>query len=248
MSNVAIALRNVTFGYEPNRPILRNVGLELRERDGIALMGRNGAGKTTALHVLVGLLRPQCGHVEAFGRVCRCEHDFVEVRRRVALMFQDSEDQLFCPTVVEDVAFGPLNLGKTAREARRLATNALNQVGMNGYEERVTHHLSAGEKKSIALASLLSMEPEVLLMDEPSGNLDPGARRRLIELLRSFQHTKIVATHDLELVVEVCSRVVVLDDGKVMADGTPREILGDECLMRAHGLETPHVFRHLHPH
>ncbi|MDI6774569.1 MAG: energy-coupling factor ABC transporter ATP-binding protein [Verrucomicrobiota bacterium] len=248
MSDICLALRSVTFWYEPDRPVLGDVGLVVREGERVALMGRNGAGKTTALHLLVGLLRPQRGQVEAFGQICGREQDFLEVRRRVALLFQNSDDQLFCPTVIEDVAFGPLNLGKSPTEARALATEALARVGMVGYENRITHHLSAGEMKLAALAGLLSMRPAILLLDEPSSNLDPRARRRLIELLKSFEQTQIIATQDQELAVEVCSRVVVLDGGKVVVDGPARDILADEALMLAHGLERPHILRRQHPH
>lgn len=248
VSDICVALRSVTFGYDPDRAVLDDLNMAVSDGEQVALMGRNGAGKTTVLHLLVGLLRPQRGQVEAFGKICRRDQDFMEVRRRVALLFQNSDDQIFCPTVIEDVAFGPLNLGKSQAESMALATEALARVGMAGNENRITHHLSAGEKKLIALAGLLSMQPSALLMDEPSSNLDPHARRSLIELFRSFKHTKIIAAHDLELIVEVCARVIVLDCGKVVADGPTSEILNDETLMLAHGLERPHILRHLHPH
>jgi len=248
MSENCFILRDVTFGYEHAKPVFDNIELLIRAGEQVALVGRNGAGKTTLFHMFVGLLVPEKGSVEVLGRVRCCERDFLEVRRHVALLFQNSEDQLFSPTVVEDVAFGPLNLGKSPAEAMMLATEALARVGMTGYENRITHHLSAGEMKLVALAGLLSMNPSALLMDEPSSNLDAAARRRLVALLKSLKQTKIIATHDMELVVEVCERVLVLDRGRIVADGAPRSILSDEELMRNHGLEVPHIIRHMHPH
>jgi cobalt/nickel transport system ATP-binding protein len=169
-------------------------------------------------------------------------------RRAVGMVFQDPDDQLFMPTVAEDVAFGPLNAGLPPAQVEERVAEALRRVGMTHVRERPPYRLSAGEKRAVAIAAVLAMSPDILVMDEPSSNLDPRARRRLIELLRSFEHTRIVATHDLELVVQVCTRVVVLDDGRVVADGPTRDILDDEPLMLAHGLECPHILRHAHPH
>jgi cobalt/nickel transport system ATP-binding protein len=164
------------------------------------------------------------------------------------MVFQDSDDQLFMPTVFEDVVFGPLHLGMTAGEAGKRAQDALERVGMVHLRDRPPYKLSAGEKRAVAIATVLSGVPDVLVMDEPSSNLDPRGRRRLMDLLRSFEHTRIIATHDLELVVELCPRVIVLDGGRVMADGATASILGDEALMLRHGLEKPHSLRHQHPH
>ena len=169
-------------------------------------------------------------------------------RRAVGMVFQDPDDQLFMPTVAEDVAFGPLNAGLPADQVELRVATALARVGMAHVRERPPYRLSAGEKRAVAIATVLAMTPDILVMDEPSSNLDPRARRRLIELLQSFEHTKIIATHDLELVVEVCSRVIVLDGGTVVADGPTRDLLSDESLMLAHGLERPHILRHSHPH
>ncbi|MDD5708238.1 MAG: energy-coupling factor ABC transporter ATP-binding protein, partial [Kiritimatiellae bacterium] len=158
------------------------------------------------------------------------------------------DDQLFMPTVAEDVAFGPLNAGLPRDQVEQRVAAALERVGMTGVRERAPYHLSAGEKRAVAIATVLAMSPDILVMDEPSANLDPRGRRRLIELLRSFEHTRIIATHDLEMVVEVCTRVLLLDGGKIVADGAPGEILNDEALMLSHGLERPHILRHSHPH
>jgi len=169
-------------------------------------------------------------------------------RRAVGMVFQDPDDQLFMPTVAEDVAFGPLNAGLKPDQVELMVATALERVGMAHVRARPPYRLSAGEKRAVAIATVLAMTPDILVMDEPSSNLDSRARRRLIELLRSFEHTRIIATHDLELVVEVCSRVIMLDRGTVVADGPAKEILSNEALMTAHGLECPHILRHLHPH
>jgi cobalt/nickel transport system ATP-binding protein len=222
MSGILIALRNVTFGYEAARPVLRNAALEIRPGDRAALAGRNGAGKTTLLYLLVGLLRPQAGHVEAMGRTCRHEEDFVAVRRRVALLFQNSEDQLFCPTVLEDVAFGPLNLGQPPAEARQSAMDALAQLGMSDFAERVTHHLSVGEKKLVALATILSMKPSVLLLDEPTAGLDENAVERVVALLNGLDAAWLVISQDHDFLARVTSRRLTLADGAIHERRDPR--------------------------
>lgn len=215
MNETLIALRNVSFGYEPDRPVLREVTLEVRRGDRIALVGRNGAGKTTLLHLLVGLLRPQSGRVEAFGQICRGERDFTDVRRRVALLFQDSEDQLFCPTVLEDVAFGPLNLGRSPEEARKSAKDALEQVGLSGFEDRITHHLSVGEKRLVALATILSMAPSALLMDEPTAGLDGSAVERVIALLNGLDCALLVVSQDQDFLAKVARQRLLLASGEI---------------------------------
>ncbi len=217
MSEALIALRNVTFGYDAARPVLRDVTLEIRPGDRMALVGRNGAGKTTLLHVCVGLLRPQSGHVEVFGRPCRSERDFLAARRRVALLFQESEDQLFCPTVIEDVAFGPLNLGHTSAEARRLALDALEQVGLSAYADRITHHLSVGEKKLVALATILSMKPQVLLLDEPTSGLDEEAIERVVARLTSLDAAQLIVSQDTAFLDRLTCRRWTLKDGQLVA-------------------------------
>jgi cobalt/nickel transport system ATP-binding protein len=164
------------------------------------------------------------------------------------MVFQDPDDQLFMPTVFEDVALGPLNAGLPADEVERRVASALERVGMSHLKARPPYKLSAGEKRAVAIATVLAMSPDVLVMDEPSSNLDPRGRRRLIEWLRSFELTRIIATHDLEFVVEVCSRVIVMDGGRIAAEGPAVELLNDGSLMLVHGLERPHILRHAHPH
>lgn len=210
-----IALRNVTFGYNPGRQVLNDVSLDIGPGDRIALTGRNGAGKSTLLQLLVGLRHPQSGHVEAFGRMCRTEQDFLAVRRRVALLFQDSEDQLFCPTVIEDVAFGPLNLHHPPPEARRLALAALEQVGLPAHAERITHHLSAGEKKLVALATLLSMKPRILLLDEPTAGLDEAAVERVADILAGLDAAQLIVSQDAAFLRRTARRHLQLVDGMI---------------------------------
>ena len=210
MNTPLLALRDVTFGYDPDRPVFRRISIEIGAGDRMALMGRNGAGKTTLLHLLVGLVRPQAGRVEAFGRACRVEADFLPVRRRVALLFQDSEDQLFCPTVLEDAAFGPLNLGHPPGAARRLAMEALDRVGMSAYADRITHHLSVGEKKLIALATILAMQPAVLLLDEPTAGLDEAAVERVVALLAGLDAAQLIVSQDAAFLARVTRRRAIL--------------------------------------
>jgi energy-coupling factor transporter ATP-binding protein EcfA2 len=166
----------------------------------------------------------------------------------VGLLFQDPDDQLFCPTVFEDVAFGPRQFGLGEGEVRRVVEQTLAMVGLAGFDTRAPHRLSGGEKRRVCLAGVLACEPRILVLDEPTSNLDPRGRRELKKLLATIPATKIIATHDLELVVELCSRAVVLDGGKVVAEGPPVDLLSDEPLMLAHGLERPHILKHLHPH
>lgn len=225
MNDVRLALRNVSFGYELGRKVLRQVSLEIRAGDRIGLSGANGAGKSTLLHVMVGLLWPQDGSIEAFGRTCRSEKDFRLVRRRVGLMFQDSDDQLFCPTVLEDVAFGPLNLGYSSAEARRLALQALDQVGMSAYSERIPHHLSAGEKKLIALATVLAMHPDVLLLDEPTAGLDPDASRRMVTALRGLNAAQLIVSQDAGFLRQTTCRRLELQGG-ILVEISPAEKTG----------------------
>jgi cobalt/nickel transport system ATP-binding protein len=170
------------------------------------------------------------------------------IRAQVGLLFQDPDDQLFCPTVWEDVAFGPQQLGWRGTELTTRVSRALEQVGLAGFEERLPHHLSRGEKRRVCLAGLLACEARVLALDEPTSELDPRGRRELKALLKDLPIAQIIATHDLEFVVEICPRVLVLDDGKIVAEGPTAELLSDEPLMLAHGLERPHILRHLHPH
>ena len=247
MSHHIIDVRDLCFAYPDGTEALKGVSFRIVHGNAVAVVGANGAGKSTLLLHLNGYLSPGRGEVR-IGETPLTRATAVGVRRTVGMVFQDPDDQLFMPTVFEDIAFGPVQSGLPAEEVERRATMALERVGMAHLRDRPPYRLSAGEKRAVTIATVLAMEPAILVMDEPSSNLDPRGRRRLIELLRSFEHTRIIATHDLELVVELCSRVILLDGGRIAADGPTLELLNDEQLMLAHGLERPHSLCHLHPH
>lgn len=247
MSQPIVEVRNVIFAYPDGTEALKGVSLSVGQGEAVALVGANGAGKSTLLLHLNGYLTPTRGEV-IIGGAALTRETAAAVRRSVGMVFQDPDDQLFMPTVAEDVAFGPLNAGLAPDEIERRVTTSLERVGMGHLKNRPPYKLSAGEKRAVAIATVLAMSPEVLVMDEPSSNLDPRGRRRLIDQLRSFEHARIIATHDLELVVEVCSRVIVMDGGHIVAEGPVKTLLDDETLMLSHGLERPHILRHLHPH
>ncbi len=206
----------LTYRY-PGRTILDEVDFVLNAGERVSLEGANGAGKTTLFNLLVGLNKPKSGSIRAFGKLRREEADFLEVRAKAGLLFQDPNDQLFCPTVLEDVAFGPLNLGKSQAEAEKIATDTLDGLGMSGFENRVTYQLSGGEKRMITLASVLAMEPEVLLLDEPSNALDTSARRCLIDTLLTLPQAMIIVSHDAPLLAELATRHTRLENGKITA-------------------------------
>ena len=248
--SAAIEVTDLRYRYHDGTEALLGVTLRVEPGECVALLGPNGSGKSTLLLHLNGLLpdetRPH-GAVKVLGEAIM-RQNLENIRRRVGLLFQDPDDQLFCPTVEEDVAFGPqqLGLGDTEIEAR--VRDALERVGLPGFGRRATHHLSHGEKRRVCLAGVLACEPSVLVLDEPTSDLDPRGRREFKALLRRIPATKLIATHDLELAVELCSRAIVLDHGLVVADGPTLDLLDDEPLMLEHGLERPHILRHRHPH
>ncbi|MCJ7442829.1 MAG: energy-coupling factor ABC transporter ATP-binding protein [Thermoanaerobaculaceae bacterium] len=248
--SAAIEVRDLRFRYGEGTEALRGVSFSIAEGECVGLIGPNGAGKSTLLLHLNGLLPESLkGESSVFVDGTPVTADTLhEVRRKVGLLFQDANDQLFCPTVFEDVAFGPQQLGLSEAAIRERVTQALARAGIPGFEARAPHHLSVGEKRRVCLAGVLACEPSILVLDEPSSSLDPRGRRELKELLRQIPITKLIATHDLELVVELCSRVIVLDEGSVVAQGPTVELLSDEDLMLRHNLEKPHALRHLHPH
>lgn len=247
MSHHLVEMKDVAFTYPDGTAALRGVSFRITHGESVAIVGGNGAGKSTLLQHLNGYLTPTRGEVR-IGDVPLTRETAVAIRRAVGVVFQDPDDQLFMSTVFEDVAFGPLNLALPSDEVERRSLAALERVGMVHLRERPPYKLSAGEKRAVAIATVLALTPDVLVMDEPSSHLDPRGRRRLIELLRTFEHTKIIASHDLELVVELCPRTLVLDGGLIVADGPTGVLLADEPLMLAHGLERPHILRHHHPH
>jgi len=233
----ALELRNLTFSYPDGRKVLHDVTLVINEGEKVALVGPNGAGKSTLLLHLNGILKGE--GVVTVGGIEVGDGNLGRVRGQVGLVFQQPDDQLFSPTVFEDVAFGPLHMNLDEEEVHRRVTWALSQVGMDGFEDRLSHHLSVGEKKRIAIATVLAMRPAILALDEPTGELDPRSRRGLIRLLRELPQTMLVATHDMRLVEELLQRTVILDAGRVVADGPTPQILRDGALLHRHGLERP---------
>jgi cobalt/nickel transport system ATP-binding protein len=213
MTEPLINIRDVDFSYSPDRPVLCGCGFRLDPGQRIALTGANGSGKTTLLHLIVGLVRPGAGSVEVFGKARREEADFHEVRRRIGLLFQDSDDQLFCPTVAEDVAFGPLNLGLKRDQVRHIVSQTLGDLGLTGYENRITYQLSSGEKRLAALATVLAMQPDVLLLDEPTNSLDEQSTQRLLEILRRLPQAMILVSHDREFREKLTDQAFLLNQG-----------------------------------
>ncbi len=241
MSAPALEVRGLAFTYPDGSPALRGVDLTIRRGERVALLGPNGAGKTTLVLHLNGILRPQRGSV-VVGGLPVAEANLREIRRRVGIVFQDPDDQLFMPTVREDVAFGPANLGLRGEELEARVRTALEAVGMEDHADRAPHHLSFGQRRRVAVATVLAMEPEILVLDEPSSNLDPAGRRELADILRGLDITILMVTHDLPYALELCPRAVVMNRGTIAADGPTREILADEELMRANRLELPYGF------
>ena len=216
MTEPLIDLEDVYFAYSSDRPVLDGINLSLHDGERLGLAGAIGCGKTTLLHLIVGLIKPEAGTVCAFGRARRNEKDFHEVRRRAGLVFQYADDQLFCPTVIEDVAFGPLNLGKTPQEAREIAAETLNLLDMAGFEERVTYKLSDGEKRLVSLATVLAMQPDVLLLDEPTNALDAESKKRIASILGELPQAMIIVSHEHGFVTGLTTRCVRLAHGRIV--------------------------------
>ena len=230
----------------PDMPsVLQGISLNVMPGERVGLIGPNGAGKTTFFLSICGVLKPSAGEVVILGKKV-VNGDF---RPEVGLVFQNPDDQLFCPSVRDDVAFGPRNIGLSKDEIEGRVTQALSVVGELNLADRPAHHLSEGEKRMVSIAGVLAMHPRLIIYDEPSANLDIRSRRRLIRLLQVAKETILIASHDLEFVLEVCDRVVLLDGGRIIADGNPREIMGNDELMEAHGQEKPHsLVHHQVPH
>jgi cobalt/nickel transport system ATP-binding protein len=241
MSVPVVAVSGLRFAYPDGRLALDGVDLHVHPGERVALLGPNGAGKTTLILHLNGILLPQQGTVHVAG-IPVTRENFAEVRRRVGIVFQDPDDQVFMPTVYEDVAFGPANLGLRGADLEARAQAALAAVGMEGLRDRVPHHLSFGERRLVAIATVLAMEPEILVLDEPSANLDPAGRRELAEVLRRLGLTMLMVTHDLPYALLLCDRAVVMNRGSIAADGPIQEILSNAALMAANRLELPFGF------
>lgn len=237
-----IVLEGVEFSYPDGRQALRGVDLVVEAGEKVAVLGPNGAGKTTmALH-LNGIYRPSKGSVTV-GGLAVVDRNLTEIRRRVGLVFQDSNDQLFMPTVGEDVAFGPANLGVSGEDLDLRVSEALRAVGGDALIDRPAHHLSGGERRRAALATVLAMDPDVLVFDEPSSGLDGAGRRELVSSLLPLGLTQLVITHDLPLALELCARAVIMRDGRIVADGATADLVTDGELMAENSLELPFGFR-----
>ncbi len=238
MMDYAVRITRLNYAYPDGTKALDAVDLDIAKGERVAVVGPSGAGKSTLLLHLNGILRGT-GTVRVLGQMIG-DGDLKTIRKQVGLVFQDPNDQLFCPTVFEDIAFGPLNLGVPAKEIEKLVSQALLDVHLDmSYASRSAHHLSHGERKRVALACVLAMQPSILALDEPTSNLDPGNRRHLINLIASLPATLVLGTHDLEMVLDLCTRAVIMDHGKIRADGDARTLLANAELMAQHGLEVP---------
>ena len=229
-NNPLINLEGISFKYPGGPMVLKDLDFKLSRGNRIGLIAPNGSGKTTLFHIIMGLLKPSAGKLEIFGKLVREEKDFADVRRRIGLLFQDADDQLFSPTVLEDVAFGPLNLGKPKREAIEIARRTLNFLGLSGFENRITFKLSGGEKKLVSLATVLAMKPEILLLDEPINGLDVKTRAKLSEVLSGLDLSYILISHDFDFLAETADAIYTMQDGKILLD---KEL---------------HVHEHVHAH
>ena len=238
MTTPTLDVRGLAYAYPDGHQALFGVDLHVHPGERVALLGPNGAGKTTLVLHLNGILTAGAGSVTVSGLPVTRDH-LQEVRRRVGIVFQDPDDQLFLGSVRQDVAFGPANLGIKGAELDRRVMEALDQVGMADFADRPPHHLSFGQRRRVAVATVLAMQPEILVLDEPSSNLDPASRRELADILRSLDVTVLMVTHDLPYALELCPRSVVLADGVVVADGNTYDLLTDAALMSAHRLELP---------
>jgi cobalt/nickel transport system ATP-binding protein len=238
MSHHIVEFKNVSFCYPDGTQALKDISFRVTHGESVGIIGANGAGKSTLLMHLNGYLMPTSGTVN-IGDVYLTKKTQQEIRRKVGIVFQNSDDQLFMPTVYEDVAFGPLNLGLDEAAVRERVDFALNLVSGLELKNKPPHHLSCGQKSAVAIASVIAMEPDILAMDEPAANLDPRSRRLLINLLKTFEHSKIIASHDLDLIMDVCRRCIVVRDGAVAADGPAMDILTDKTLLEENHLELP---------
>lgn len=244
-SAVAIAVQDVSFSYPDKPNTLQNVNLTIQAGERVAIIGPNGAGKTTLFMSVCGVLKPHQGKITVFGRSIAMG----EFRSEIGLVFQNPDDQLLSASVWDDVAFAPQNMGLSEAEVHERVREALKLTGTAELANRPPHHLSGGEKRMVAIAGVIAMHPQVVIYDEPSANLDLRARRRLINFLKTTTETLVISSHDLEFLLEVCDRVILMDEGAVIADGDPLTIMGNQALMETHGLEKPHsLMPHRSPH
>lgn len=231
----AIAIQKLSFSYQDRLNVLQNISLTIRSGERVGLIGPNGSGKTTLFLLTCGVLKPTAGDIRLFNKPIVVG----EFRPEIGFVFQNPNDQLFLPSVRDDIAFGPENIGLPAIEVEECVQEAISLTGVQSLLDRVPHNLSGGEKCMVAIAGVLAMRPRLVLYDEPSANLDMRSRRRLVQFLQQSQQTMIISSHDLELILEVCDRILLIDQGQIIADGDPYDIMGDRQLMEAHGLEKP---------
>ncbi len=232
-----LTFENVSFSYPGGSPVLEGITFEVKDGEKVGLIGANGAGKSTLMKCIPGLLDAS-GDITAAGlKVCR--ENIAEVRKKVGYVLQDSDNQMFMPKVIDDMIFGPVNYGLSREEAEAQADRVLRELDIERLRDRYNHRISGGEKRMAAIATVLTMEPDIMLMDEPSSSLDPKNRRALINTINKLERTMLIATHDLDMILDTCSRVILLDQGKLIAEGSAQEILRDRELLESHSLELP---------
>ena len=235
-----IELDNICFSYEKGKPVLNNLNFSLPAGEKLGLIGYNGSGKTTLMHIIMGLLKPSSGTMRVLGKRVEIQKDFLEVRRTIGFLFQNADDQLFCPTVLEDVAFGPLNLGKSPKEARMMAMETLERLNLRGFEDRIIHKLSGGEKKLVSLATVLVMQPKALLLDEPTTGLDEDARARIESLLNHLDISYVIVSHEYDFLAETTRKIYSIKAGQIAFDG-------DSSVLHSH-YHKHRAGRHPHQH
>jgi cobalt/nickel transport system ATP-binding protein len=238
MSHHIIEFQDVRFRYPDGTEALKGISFRITHGESVGIVGENGAGKSTLLLHMNGYLLPTSGSVTV-GEVPLRKETLPEIRRKVGVVFQNPDDQLFMPTVFEDVAFGPLNIGLSPDQVKERVHKALERVNVLALADKPPHHLSGGQKSAVSIATVIAMDPDILVMDEPAASLDPKSRRSLIEMLKTFSHSKIVASHDLDLILDVCARCLVIRNGVVVADGPSKEILSNAVLLGENNLELP---------
>lgn len=243
MSHHIIDFKDVHFSYPDGTDALKGVSFRITHGESVGLVGANGAGKSTLISHMNGYLMPSKGSI-VIGDTELDKNTLAVIRKSVGVVFQNPDDQLFMPTVFDDVSFGPLNLGLSREKVMERVNDALTTVGCLDLKDKPPHHLSLGQKRAVSIASVIAMQPDILVMDEPAASLDPKSRRQLINLLKEFRHSKIIASHDLDLILDACERCIIIADGKVRADGPARELLLDEDLLKENNLELPLSLQH----
>jgi cobalt/nickel transport system ATP-binding protein len=240
-----LEFKNVSFSYS-DHPVLDNLSFKINDGEAVGLIGANGAGKSTIMKLVLGLLAGE-------GEICLdntpvCKKNLAEIRKKIGFVLQDSDNQMFMPTVYEDMIFGPMNYGMSREEADRRVDEVLASLNLTELKHRSNHKISGGEKRMAAIATILAMQPEVILMDEPSTALDPVNRRTVINTVNSLKQTKLIASHDLDMILDTCDRVILLSRGKIAADGDAEKILSDKALLEANRMELPFCLQGYHPH